>query len=223
MDLRDKNVLVVGATGTFGKLISADLIGRGAKVWATASSNDSAPNVVPGVQQILLLDLKAQPSIDAVANYLNQNLELDGIVIAAGQVGFGTIAETTSSQVHELNQVNFLGPASLVTQLLPNLRAEGFVAAITGIVAEKSFPAMAAYCASKSAFASWLGVLRSEVRSKRIQVLDARPGHTETGLATRAIFGTAPKFPEGMAPEHVAEVIVTQLLAGSSVISSEQF
>jgi cyclic-di-GMP-binding biofilm dispersal mediator protein len=38
-------------------------------------------------------------------------------------------------------------------------------------------------------------------------VIDARPPHTETGLATRAVEGTAPKLPTGLDPASVAATI----------------
>jgi cyclic-di-GMP-binding biofilm dispersal mediator protein len=45
-----------------------------------------------------------------------------------------------------------------------------------------------------------------------VRVIDARPPHTETGLAGRAVEGTAPRMPEGLSPDRVAQVIVDALL-----------
>ena len=58
-------------------------------------------------------------------------------------------------------QLNHLGPTQLINELAPALagREDAFVAAITGVVAEKSFPGMSAYCASKSALSSWLAAV----------------------------------------------------------------
>jgi cyclic-di-GMP-binding biofilm dispersal mediator protein len=67
---------------------------------------------------------------------------------------------------------------------------------------------MTSYVASKSALGAWLSAYRLDVRRLGIQVLDARPGHTETGLATRPLFGVAPKFPAGLEPRLVAEKTV---------------
>ena len=44
--------------------------------------------------------------------------------------------------------------------------------------------------------------------------VDARPSHTETGLATRPILGMAPTLPEGLAPEAVAARIMRAIEAG---------
>jgi cyclic-di-GMP-binding biofilm dispersal mediator protein len=122
-------------------------------------------------------------------------------------------------------QINFHGPSQLVTELLPALKGkdEAFVAAITGVVAEKTFAGMAVYCASKSALAAWLGALAIEIRRDKITVVDARPGHTETGLATRPLFGAAPQMPEGMTPAQVAARIISGIEASEKVISSSEF
>ena len=50
--------------------------------------------------------------------------------------------------------------------------------------------------------------IRRELRRVKVQVIDVRPPHTETGLATRPLAGAAPKMPEGLSPRAVAERIV---------------
>jgi len=54
-------------------------------------------------------------------------------------------------------------------------------------------------------------------------VIDARPGHTETGLATRPLFGAAPAFGAGMTAEHVAKVIVDGIESAVTELPSESF
>jgi cyclic-di-GMP-binding biofilm dispersal mediator protein len=49
------------------------------------------------------------------------------------------------------------------------------------------------------------------------------PGHTETGLADRAIAGTAPQFPQGMTTEHVAERIIKALVEDEKTVASSDF
>ncbi|MFM5904495.1 MAG: SDR family NAD(P)-dependent oxidoreductase [Micrococcales bacterium] len=226
----DKTVLVVGGSGVLGGNLVTGLLAQGARVLATATSNESATRIPATGQPSLLLNLSEPASIKAAADWLNQNFEqLDGVVLASGRVGFGTAESTSTAQRAELMQVNFLGQADLLNQVMPLLRASGqngrepFIAAITGVVAEKPFPGMSAYCASKTAFSSYLAVLKTELRREKIQVLDARPGHTETGLATRPLFGVAPAMPAGMDPQHVTSAILSAIDAGESVLPSASF
>ena len=217
----NKSVLVIGASGVFGLLFCNSLKAQGYRVFAAARNTDAIP---ASADLRLKLDLEDQGSIDLLADYLKeQNMSLTGIVQAAGAVGFGRIEETATADSNRLMQINHLGPASLISQLLPILQDEGFVIGINGIVSEKTFPGMAAYTASKNANAAFLATLLMELRRKKIRVIDAKPGHTETGLASRALFGTAPAFPQGMTPEHVVAVILQGLAEGKTVISSSEF
>ena len=71
---------------------------------------------------------------------------------------------------------------------------------ISGVIAEQGLAGMAAYGASKAAVRSFDEALAREARRRKIRVIDARPPHTETGLATRPIAGQAPRMPVGLDP-----------------------
>lgn len=221
MSFENKTVLVIGSSGVLGAEISRLLVAAGARVLGTATSQDSAGRIPVEVQLKLLLDLRDPQSIDTLANYLLASEKLDGIVMASGRVGFGRFGDTTSEDVSSLMQVNFLGFAELLTKVAPALNADSFVCAITGVVAEKSFPGMAAYSASKSALSAWLGVAALELRRQGVKVFEVRPGHTETGLATRPLFGEAPAMPEGMNPSQVAAKIVDAIAERKTLGSTD--
>ena len=50
--------------------------------------------------------------------------------------------------------------------------------------------------------------LAREVRPRGVSVIDARPPHTETGLAGRPLHGEPPKMRKGLDPAVVAERLV---------------
>jgi hypothetical protein len=56
-----------------------------------------------------------------------------------------------------------------------------------------------------------------------VRLLDARPGHTETGLATRPVEGRAPSFPPGLDPDAVAARIVRAIVDGEKDLPSSAF
>ena len=225
MDFAGKNILVVGGSGVLGGLLVTELASLGASVLATCSSQDSAGRIPDLATLKLLLDLKSAESIQVLANYLNQSQPIDGIVLASGRVGFGKTSDTKLEDAAELMQINYLGQSHLVNSLLANVlqSSSPFVAAITGVVAEKTFPGMSAYSASKKAMSSWLETLRLENNRSGLLVLDAKPGHTETGLATRPLFGVAPAMPVGMAPPHVVAKIIEALKSGTELLPSSEF
>ena len=230
MELSHKTVLVIGANGALGSLIAKALTESGATVVGTARTNESASRLPASLAQSLLLDLEDRASVHTLASYLAERPELlDGIVNAAGLVGFGTAEVTSAADAHRLMTANHLAPAELISRVLPRLAESGaagrepMIVGITGIVSEQAFPGMTAYVASKTAHAAWLRALALEVRRSKVRVLDAHPGHTETGLAGRAVFGTAPAFPTGMTAEHVVDVIVSAIVADETTLASERF
>ncbi len=210
MNFSGKNILVVGASGGLGREFAASLIAAGANVYGTARSNESAAHISDQVVQKLLLDLESQESISTLTTYLNSAVKLDGVVVAAGVVGFGLAIDTPVEIDAKLIQVNYRGPRDLLVALQPNLAgSEGaFVLNVTGIVAQMPLPSMSSYSASKMAMHGFLTAVAREWRRSGIKVVSELLGHTETGLASRAISGQAPQFPQGLSPaDAVAQML----------------
>lgn len=229
-NLRGKTFLVLGGSGALGSLITTRLIAHGAQVMATTTANEKGDLIPSAASPRLLLDLERPESIEVLVNYLIQSgAKIDGIVNATGVVAFGSASELSASTIAKLTAVNFTGPIAVISGLLPALKNsaeagnEPFVVNISGVVAESPMAGLAAYSATKAGLWAFDQALAREVRKDGIRVIDARPGHTETGLATRAISGVAPTFPTGMTAESVADRIVAAILGGESDLPSTAF
>lgn len=228
--LAGKTILVVGANGAFGSAISQKLMDSGAAVLGTARSGETSVRLDSNLAGRLLLDLEQPASIKVLADYLlGQATPLDGIILAAGLVGFGQIADTPANLSSRLLQVNALGQIDLIQRLLPKLsdsvlaEREPFIVSISGVIAETPMPGLAAYSASKTAIYGFAQAAAKELRKSRIRWMDARPGHTESGLAARAIFGSAPNFGPGMAVDQVVERILKGILEDERDLPSTAF
>jgi short-subunit dehydrogenase len=225
VEIANKRFLVVGASGVLGGEIVKLLTEKGAIVSGSASSNDSAAKIPAKVEVRLLLDLTSPESIKTLTDYLIAATELDGIINAAGVVAFGEVKELKAETVGRLMAINASGPMQLFSALTAKLaeKEESVVVNITGVVAETPLPGIAAYSASKFAIDGFLAAAAREWRRQGIRAISARPGHTETGLATRAIAGEAPKFPEGMTAQHVAQRIVAAIENDEKELPSTAF
>ena len=189
--------LVVGATGGLGAAIAKELESRGAYVLRTSrTSPDLAADITDASQRARIVELVAEHG------------GIDGLVVASGEVGFGLHGTITAADIARIVDVDLTGPLALANELLPHLKDNGNITFVTGAVVDFPTLGMATYTAAKAGLSASCAVLRRELRSRKINVLDARPPHTETGLATRAIFGEAPKMKEGLAPDAVAKRIV---------------
>ena len=229
MELKGKTILITGASGVLGAALTEKLTGKGAKVLGTATNNDSAGKIPAKAEVRLLLDYQEPESIQTLTDYLVAASEVDGIINAAGVVAFGPAAELDIATSQRLNSINSAGPIQLITQLYTKLKASSeagndpFVLNLTGVVAETPMPSMAAYSSSKIAIHGFFTALSKEWRREGIRVISARPGHTETGLAGRAIAGTAPNFPEGMTADHVADRLVAAIEGDEKDLPASEF
>jgi cyclic-di-GMP-binding biofilm dispersal mediator protein len=178
----------------------------------------------------LLVDLTNPESIRVLIDYLIESeAKIDGIVNATGVVAFGNFTDLTAEVLTKLFAVNTTGPIHLIQGLLPALKissASGnapFIVNISGVVAESPMAGLAAYSSSKAALYAFDQAISRELRKDGIRVIDARPGHTETGLAGRAIGGVAPTFPQGMSADQVADRIVKAIVEDEKDLPSSAF
>lgn len=229
-ELANRNILVVGASGAIGSAVASKLKELGANVLGTASSSESSVRLAAHLDQRLLLELESSDSITALTTYLKQSLShLDGIVLAAGLVAFGNISETPGAVNERLMKVNFISQAQIISELLSllsnsaSLGQSPFIVSFSGVIAESPMTGLAAYSASKTALHGYAIAASKEFRKLGITWIDARPGHTESGLADRAIFGVAPNFGSGLTVDSVAKRVIDALIHEEKDLPSSSF
>ena len=210
-------ILVFGASGGLGGPVVEQLAKAGARLTVSGRSIESDHHTVNA-------DLTLPDSArSVVAEAAEHHGGLDGIVIAAGVVAFGPVTDVDDDTVDELLLLNYLAPLRVLREALTTLDQGGFVLNISAVVADKPMPNMGAYSASKAAVSALLKSVRTEARKSKIRIVDVRPPHTETGLATRPIAGQAPKLPQGLTPDAVAARIVAAITDDETDVGADQF
>ncbi len=221
--LSGRSALITGATGGLGSAVASRLADQGVALTLVARSAERLEALdISG--QLVARDLREPDACsEVVATAVGHGGGLDIVVNAVGVVAFGPVDELSLDAMEELFMTNTFVPVMLAKAALPRMTEGGVLVNISGVIAEQNLPGMAAYGASKAAVRSFDEALAREARRRKIRVIDARPGHTETGLADRAIEGKAPKFPSGLRPDHVAEVIVSAIADGTKDLPSSAF
>ena len=218
-----RSVLIAGGSGGLGAAIASELAARG-DVLTLVARNADRLGAVPVAAKRLALDLRDPRNADiAVEAAVDHGGGLDVVVNAIGVVAFGNVVDLSLDTMEELFLTNTFDPIALAKAALTHLRAGGVIVNISGVIAEQNLPGMAAYGASKAAVASFGEALAREARRAKVRVIDARPPHTETGLADRAIEGQAPRMPEGLPPETVAKVIAEAIDGDVTDLPSRAF
>lgn len=217
-------VAVVGATGALGSLVARGARSRGARLVLVGRDEARLREVVEGAE-VVVGDLGDATLGDRVVEAATSTHgRLDGVVNAAGVVAFGSLADTDDAVVEELFLTNVVGPLFLARRVLPALRERrGFLVNLSAVVAEQPMAGMAAYSASKAALTAADRALARELRRAGVDVVDVRPPHTETGLATRPLAGVPPRLPQGLEPSVVAEAVLDAVEAGRAELGSDDF
>lgn len=218
-ELRDRSILVLGATGGLGRELVALLAEHGARLTLTARNADALRELAPEGAATLAADLldEATPRT-AIATALMAHGSLDGVVNAAGAVAFGAVAETTDDTLETLWRLHVGAPLSLLRAATPALTESAeqgrtpFVLSLSGAAAEMPTAGLGVYSAVKAAQSAAHQVAARELRRSGIRVVDARPGHTETELSHHPLAGERPALPIGYAPSAVAARLIAAIV-----------
>ena len=222
-DFAGRSVLIAGATGGLGSALAAALAGRGATLTLVARRSDPLA-ALPVDGHRAALDLRDPGNCDAaVEAAVGHAGRLDVVVNAVGVVAFGPVTDLSVDAMEELFLTNTFVPIMLARAALPRMNEGGTIVNLSGVIAEQNLPGMAAYGASKAAVRSFDEALAREAKRRKVRVLDARPPHTETGLANRAVAGQAPRMPAGLDPAGVAATICDAIVGESTDLPSSAF
>lgn len=226
-DLAQAHVLVVGATGGLGSAIARRLVGAGARV-SLAGRDEArlralADELGDPVVATVARDLTVPDGPAAVVEAATAAAPLTGVVNAAGVVAFGGVEDLDDDTLDEVLLLDLVAPIRLARAALGVIPQGGFLAQVSAVVAERALPGMAAYSAAKAGLTAFDTALAGELRRRGIRVLDVRPPHTETGLASRPVAGQAPRLPRGLEPDAVAARVVQALATDERDLPSSGF
>jgi len=217
-ELRDRVVLITGASAGIGRACAAAFHGAGAKVVITARSTDRLQGVAKllGRERVLVApgDI-TDPSHRAkvVAQAHEAFGYVDMLVNNAGWASFGTVAKVPLEHVQNMLQLNFVAPVALIQAVLPQMRkrGQGQIVNVASIVGHQPMPWMTVYSATKAALLALSTGLRLELRGTGIDVIAIAPSSTRTDFFQSAanVDAKATRVAETQyTPERVAAAIV---------------
>lgn len=228
-NLQDRSIVVVGASGGLGAPLATLLAAAGARL-TLVGRDESRLRAVGVGGELVAVDVRKTSSARAVVDAARRaHGGIDGIVNVAGAVAFGSLEELSDEVLIDLFTLDTLAPIRLLRAALPSLRESAaaghgpFVMHVSAVVAEQPMPGMAAYSAAKAALMAYDAAAARELRREGIRLIDARPPHTETGLATRPLAGQAPKLPQGLAPQAVAQRLLDAIVGDERDVPSGAF
>ena len=217
--LRDKVIVITGASSGIGEAMAKEYAAQGAKVVLGARS----------VQKLQLLagDIRstggraAYCGVDVTKPAECKELigtavrEFGGIDVLICNAGISMRAifdDVELDVLHKLMDVNFWGAVYCCKYALPYLQAsKGSVVGISSVAGLHGLPGRTGYSASKYAMTGFLETLRIENLKKGLHVMIACPGFTASNVRFSAL--TADGSQQGETPRDEAKMMTAEQVA----------
>ncbi|WP_432513598.1 SDR family oxidoreductase [Kineococcus sp. SYSU DK001] len=178
MNTAGATALVTGANRGIGRHLAAELLARGAKVYAAARRPESID--LPGVEAIAL-DITDPAAVAAAADLAR---DVDLLVNNAG-ISTGASLLGDLDAVRAEMDVNFWGTLSMVRAFAPVLAANdgGAVVNVSSALSWFAFPGTGGYSVSKAANWNMSNALRLELAGQGTLVTSVHLGLADTDMA----------------------------------------
>jgi NADP-dependent 3-hydroxy acid dehydrogenase YdfG len=225
MKLKDKWILITGASSGFGAAAARAFAGEGARLLLGARRLDrleavAADCLKAGAAEALVqvLDVAKGESVGAFVRWLQEKTDRVDILInnAGGAHGMDTIAEGREADWEAMMQSNVLGILRVTQAILPLIPrdAGSSIINIGSVAGHTAYEGAAAYCAAKAGELQITQALRLELNGTGIRVGTVDPGMAVTEFALVRHKGDAERAKKvyaGMNPlqaEDIAEILV---------------
>ena len=187
--LRDRRVLVTGASRGIGAEVARRLAASGARVALLARRKDALAALareIGGGAIGLACDVHDTETLTHALEQLPDRMggAPEIVVNNAGVFLMSAMHETSVRAFTDILAVNLNAPFAVVRALLPAMRAAnaGHVVTIGSIADRRTFPGNAAYAASKHGLRAMHEVLRAERRGTGVRASLISPGPVDTEL-----------------------------------------
>lgn len=212
MDLNGATALVTGTNRGIGPHFAAELLRRGAKVYATARRPELVD--VPGAE-VLRLDINDQSSVEAAAAAAG---DVDVLINNGASTDGGDLVTGDLSAIRGVMESNYYGTLAMVRAFAPVLARNGggAILNVLSAVAWTSVLGNTAYSAAKSAQWGLTNGIRLELAAQGTHVAALVPGMTATETMKAWAQDNGISLPQGTMndPADLARLALDGLEAG---------
>ncbi|KRA18022.1 SDR family oxidoreductase [Lysobacter sp. Root604] len=194
MALRDKTVLLTGASGGIGSALCDALVATGTRVIAVGRNEPAlaalAQRHEAGRVTPLAADLSSAEGRTRVIDLARRLSPSPSVVILAhAQSAFGLFEDQSPARLEQLFDTNLVAPVLLIHDLLPILKQHerATVAAIGSTFGSLAFPGFSAYSASKFGLRGLMEGLSREYADTGLRFQYLAPRATRTAFNSEAV------------------------------------
>ena len=194
--MKNKTVVITGASGGFGVLFVNSFLKEGWHVIATVRNSIKEQELLSTITEpihaltITHLDVSQDNSVNDFQLFIKGNPRVDLLINNAG-FAVGGFTEDVSIEEYKMQfEVNFHGVIRVTNVILPIMRKQkaGRIINISSISGVFGLPSISAYAASKFALEGYSESLRLEVQPFGIDVALIEPGSYSTNIWTTGTY-----------------------------------
>ena len=235
--IKDKVVIITGASSGIGYATALSLAKEGAKLVVGARRTDRLESLVKAIEEnngeILAqkLDVTKKSDCDDLVNTAIKKWgKLDVLVNNAGLMPLSFVKNLKVDEWDQMIDVNIKGVLYCTAAVLPHMREtkSGHIINISSVAGRIVFPAGSVYCATKHAVTAFSEGLRQELSPRNnIRVTTIEPGVVSTELTTTITDESLEKFVESskkmeaLKAEDIASAIIFAINAPNHVSVNE--
>ncbi|RKR08368.1 NAD(P)-dependent dehydrogenase (short-subunit alcohol dehydrogenase family) [Flavobacterium sp. 90] len=187
--LKDKNILVTGASSGIGRQIAITASELGAKLTIIGRNVEKLEETLTLLNgdghKIQVADLSDSANLTTL---ISESLPYDGVVFNAGVVEYLPVKFLNESKINSVFATNFDSNVVLSQKLIKSklLKKGGSLVFVSSISSKLGVPGTAMYTASKAALSAFSKVLASELASQGIRSNSVSPGIIKTAMTDKA-------------------------------------
>lgn len=228
MNLKDKRILLTGASGGIGRHLALELATQGARLALVARRLDALQALAAEIKNAtnqqahpVAADLGTNEGCQAALDKARRELGgIDLLINNAGVVDFHNFSEQDPAMIERIYQTNLIAPVQLTRALLPELleQGQGRIVNIGSTFGSIGFAYFAVYASSKFALRGFSEALRRELDGSGIGVSYYAPRAVKTGANSEAVYRMAEATKMNMdEPQDVARFIVRSIVKEKAV------
>jgi short-subunit dehydrogenase len=196
MKLKDKVIIITGASSGIGKALATQFARRGATLVLGARQYVTLCEIAQSLQQqynIKAIAVECDVTSETDCEHLVKQAiltfgKIDVLINNAGISMRALFKDTDVQVLKSLMDVNFWGMVYCTKYAMPELlKTQGSVVGVSSIAGYKGLPGRTGYSASKFAMNGFLDALRVENLKTGVHVMTACPGFTASNIRNTAL------------------------------------
>jgi short-subunit dehydrogenase len=228
MDVKNKVVIVTGASSGIGLELARILTKKGAKIALVSRSKDKLEELSGKLKDsiVIVCDMTKEEDIKAMVKKVKNHFgRIDILINNAGRGYYAPLDKTNLETLDELYKLNLQGPIISMMEVIPIMKdqKEGQIINISSGTALMYIPNMSIYSSLKRALVGISLTANEELKEYNIKVSVIYPTMTNTNFAKNSSRGDIMSFsgrsmPEGDTTEFIAEKIVDSISTNDTEI-----